>query len=209
MALQLVERLRVAMPDPQRFFDQFRLYNGDRELFPALEDETWKCLCSLFNWTWTSFEEARTRQHDALHHPPPLADFLPAPLDFTPVPPSTVSFAQGASKAISAAQLRQYAEAINAAPLDMQIEAGFVAPDALEEDRFVVPNHFLQRELSPSPTPPPSNIPPPVSNKGTKRRQRERDGSDQDGAMTEADSKSKRPRRAPSSQKKGKGRQQD
>uniref|UniRef100_A0A0W0GCR4 Retrotransposon gag domain-containing protein n=1 Tax=Moniliophthora roreri TaxID=221103 RepID=A0A0W0GCR4_MONRR len=93
------------------------------------------------NYTWTDFEEAWKHQHDILHYPNPLVNFTPMPFNTSAVPPSNLSFTlSGHPQAISAAQLWMYAEAINYALLEMQIEAGFIEKGSSEEDHFLLPN---------------------------------------------------------------------
>ncbi|ESK81205.1 hypothetical protein Moror_2262 [Moniliophthora roreri MCA 2997] len=65
------------------------------------------------------------------------------PFNTSAVPPSNLSFASsGHPQAISAAQLWMYAEAINYALLEMQIEAGFIKKGLSEEDHFLLPNVY-------------------------------------------------------------------
>ncbi|ESK80837.1 hypothetical protein Moror_4305 [Moniliophthora roreri MCA 2997] len=97
------------------------------------------------NYTWTDFKEAQKHQHDILHHSDPLVNFTPAPFDTSAVPPSNLSFTSSSHpRAISAAQLQMYVEAINHAPLEMQIKASFIKKGLsdLEEDCFLLPNVY-------------------------------------------------------------------
>ncbi|ESK81172.1 hypothetical protein Moror_14870 [Moniliophthora roreri MCA 2997] len=84
------------------------------------------------------------------------------PFDTSTIPPSNLSFASSSHpRAISAAQLWMYVEAINHALLEMQIEASFIKKGSSEEDCFLLPNVYDDQVLSHSPTPPPMPSPVP------------------------------------------------
>ncbi|EEB90085.1 hypothetical protein MPER_11757 [Moniliophthora perniciosa FA553] len=170
MALQLIKRLQTATPDPQRLFEQIRLWNSAEDIIPTVGHESWGCLSALLNWSWTDFEEARLRQHETLHHPPPLSELYPAPFDISPaVPPPHISFSvESFSHAISPAQLKMFAAPINTAPLQMQIDAGFIAKDSTEEDRHIIPNVYNDMVVSRSPTP--QSSPPPIPPRKTTKK---------------------------------------
>uniref|UniRef100_A0A0W0F656 Uncharacterized protein n=1 Tax=Moniliophthora roreri TaxID=221103 RepID=A0A0W0F656_MONRR len=132
---QILNCLCIAALDPQHFLYAIWLWNGHRELEPAIGDDTWACFCSLMNYTWTNFEEAQKHQHDILHHPDPFVNFTPMPFDTSAVPPSNLSFTSSRhSRAISAAQVWMYMKAINHALLEMQIKASFIKKSLSEED---------------------------------------------------------------------------
>ncbi|EEB90514.1 hypothetical protein MPER_11268 [Moniliophthora perniciosa FA553] len=147
------------------------LDSGADDVIPTVVNVSWECLSALLNWSWTDFEEAHIRQHESLHHPPPLSELYPVPFDISPAaPPPHISFSvESFSHAISPAQLKMFTATINTAPLQMQIDAGFIAKGSTEEDRHIIPNVYNDMVVSRSPTP--QSSPPPIPpHKTTKKR---------------------------------------